>query len=116
MGLYLAPIWAPGQHHGQVIDITVKSAIGKWRAFAPTWALVMGFKSGKITWEEYERQYMNHLRGLWKANPGVFVELVKMASQGDITLVCYCRDESHCHRSLLKRALVAVAGKMGIQL
>ena len=33
------------------IDTTVKSAIGLWRSFAPTWSMVMGWKRGELTWE-----------------------------------------------------------------
>jgi uncharacterized protein YeaO (DUF488 family) len=35
--------------------------------------------------------------------------LAGMSKQADLSVGCYCEDESHCHRSLL-RALLVEAG------
>ena len=41
------------------LDITVKSGD---RTFAPTWDMVMDYKSGKITQEEYTEMYYDLMR------------------------------------------------------
>ena len=46
------------------IDTTVKSGSGLWRSFAPTWSMVMGWKRGALTWEQYAAQYREILTSL----------------------------------------------------
>ena len=77
------------------IDITVKGQNPDWKAFAPTWAMVMGFKKGEITESQYITKYNDILSNV-KEN--VWDELLSL---GQITLVCFCKRESFCHRDLL---------------
>lgn len=39
------------------IDTTVKSAQGIWRAFAPRWDMVLGYKNGTLNWQDYCAHY-----------------------------------------------------------
>lgn len=41
----------------QGLNTTVKSATGPWRAFAPTWDMVMEWKKGALSQEAYTAQY-----------------------------------------------------------
>lgn len=51
----------------------------------------------KLWWYAYREQYMREL------NKAAIVYLQTGLDAGqDITLMCFCGDESHCHRSLLK--------------
>lgn len=83
------------------IDITAKSASGIGRHFKPTWDMVMGYKNGKYSKEEYTRMYMDilehnyyHIRRL--------IELMEELP-GDIVFICYCRAGDFCHRVLLAK-------------
>ena len=77
------------------VDATVKSAVG----FAPTWKMVMGYKNGTLTEAQYTEQYMKIL-------DAVSVEAwrwlyAQAAEGGEVTLLCYCRDEWFCHTRLI---------------
>ncbi len=71
------------------VDVTVKSAKGFARSFAPTWKMVMGYKNGTLTEAQYTEQYMTIL-------DAVSVEawrwLYAQAANGEVVLLCYCRD------------------------
>ena len=73
------------------IDTTVKSAQGIWRALAPSWDMVMGYKQGTLSWEAYCAQYAKFLarvpNAVWDA----------LAQEEQRTLLCYCRDGWNCH-------------------
>lgn len=77
------------------IDTTVKSAIGLWRSFAPTWSMVMGWKRGELTWEQYVSQYGTILARV----PDVVWNI--LAAQPEARLLCYCRDGVPCHTHLI---------------
>ena len=77
------------------IDTTVKSASGLWRYFAPTWPMVMGWKRGELTWEQYIAQYGTILARV----PAVVWNT--LATQAEARLLCYCRDGVHCHTHLI---------------
>lgn len=77
------------------IDTTVKSAKGSWKAFAPTWAMVMGVKEKRMTEAQYAEQYLAILANV---HAHVWAEL---ANQEQATLLCYCRDGWFCHTHLI---------------
>lgn len=78
-----------------------------WPELGPSRQLHADFygKSGPpITWEEYRRRYLEEMQ----AQAELIDELAALVSEGKtITLLCSsaCADESHCHRSLLKRLI-----------
>jgi len=85
------------------LDITVKSGD---RAFAPTWKMVMGTRNsweGRISQEEYTRQYYDLMRQSYRQNRGRWDEVLAM---NEVILACYCRAGSFCHRYLLKDMLM----------
>ena len=89
------PMW---NHRNEVnpLDVTVKSAKSLGRNFAPTWAMVMGHKSGILPNEEYTNQYLAKLNKLYW--PPILEELQKSEH---ITFLCYCKDDDFCHTYLL---------------
>ena len=105
MKIHTATVRYAGQGR---LDITVKSGD---RAFAPTWEMVMGFKNGSISWEEYERQYTALMRRSYAQNTARWLAVLAL---DEVTLVCYCRDDNECHRRLLATMLAAVAKKHDI--
>jgi len=61
--------------------------------------LVWAYLRGKITWEEYEIGYLNHLR-----QPEIRVQVQELARRSllkDITLLCIEETAKYCHRRLL---------------
>lgn len=82
----------------QGVDVTVKSAKGFARSFAPNWSMVMGYKNGTLTEAQYTDQYTKIL-------DSVSVEawrwLYAQATDGEVVLLCYCRNEWFCHTHLL---------------
>lgn len=94
---------------GKVIDITVKNNGGN--CFAPTWGLVMDFKNGSITWEQYETKYMELIRLRMQTRMKEFREIAEMVIKEDICLACFCKDERFCHRRLAKEILLRLMEK-----
>ena len=77
------------------IDVTVKSGD---KAFAPTWKMVMGSKQGKITDDEYAKQYTELMRQSYKQNKQRWDEALNL---NEAIIACYCKADSFCHRYLL---------------
>jgi len=98
-----------GEVRGQnVIDITVKN--NRNHVLAPTWELVMGFKSGEISWEEYKEKYIALLNQRFKTRQKEFEVLIQMARSNEtFWFVCFCRNENFCHRKLAKEFIEKLA-------
>ncbi len=81
------------------VDVTVKSAKGFARSFAPSWRMVMGYKNGTLTEAQYTEQYV---RILGAVSVEAWRWLYAQATEsGEVTLLCYCRDEQFCHTNLI---------------
>jgi uncharacterized protein YeaO (DUF488 family) len=87
------------------LDITVKSGD---KAFAPTWDMVMGLKNDKITEQEYTDQYTYMMALSFKRNKAKWDKLLSLDS---ITLCCYCKPGTFCHRVLLAKILETLGAK-----
>jgi len=85
------------------VDVTVKSAVGYARSFAPTWSMVMGYKNGTLTKARYTEQYMKILGAV---SVEAWRWLYAQAVNGEVTLLCYCRDEWFCHTYLIRNYAV----------
>jgi len=90
-------------HHMIVMDITVKN--NPTHVLAPTWGIVMEFKRGKITWDEYKKRYIALLIERYKMRKDEFINIIKLSRQYNVVLTCFCRDPNQCHRSLAKEFL-----------
>ena len=80
------------------VDVTVKSAVGYARSFAPTWSMVMGYKNGTLTEAQYTEQYVRILDAVsieaWR-------RLYAQAVNREVVLLCYCREGQFCHTNLI---------------
>ena len=75
-------------------------------ALAPTRELLHAFKDGAMDWGAFRERYLEEMSA-----PAPRAEIERLAEQAasePLTLLCVCREESRCHRSLL-RDLVANA-------
>ncbi len=66
------------------------------------WALSEPFTPKR--WSVYARKYRSEMRR--PAAERQIVLLARLSSQTNFSVGCYCEDEAHCHRSLLKELLV----------
>lgn len=82
------------------IDVTAKSAEGEAKFFAPSWDLVMGFKSGSLSTHEYTVRYHKQLDSIPR---DVYDRL--FLDKKEVRLACYCRAGYFCHRVLLAKYL-----------
>ena len=55
-------------------------------------------------WATYARKYRHEM--LKPAAQRLIALLAALTSQANFSVGCYCEDESHCHRSLLKKLLI----------
>ena len=74
------------------------------RALAPSRALLHAFRNGELDWPRYRHQYLIEMQS--ESARREIHRLAKIARSGRITLMCVCKHEEQCHRSLL-RDLVA---------
>jgi uncharacterized protein YeaO (DUF488 family) len=84
-----------------------KDAVDGWeKELAPSLDLLRAFQSGRIDWDEFARCYRAEV-----AEKRVLLDdLSRRARTGTVTVLCGCRDESRCHRTLLKELVEAVNG------
>lgn len=87
----------------ELIDTTVKTGE---RAFAPTWDMVMGHKTGELSNEQYTEAYLNMMRQSYNYNRDIWDRL--LLSSGDVAIACYCSPGAFCHRHILKDILEKV--------
>ena len=70
------------------------------RALAPTRELLHGFKAGRLEWDGFRQQYLEQMRA-----PEASAEIKRLAEQASAqptTLMCVCKDQDRCHRTLLR--------------
>lgn len=77
------------------LDVTIKSARGFARSFAPTsWEMVLGAKNGTIPHEEYQTWYNGVLDESRKAHEKDWAKLLEL---GQVVLECYCASPLWCY-------------------
>ena len=67
-----------------------------------SWALSEPFTLQR--WSVYQRRYRREMQQ--PAPQRLITLLAALSSQTNFSVGCYCEDETHCHRSLLKRLLI----------
>nr|MBI3613953.1 DUF488 domain-containing protein [Nitrospirota bacterium] len=82
------------------------------RLFGPSDPLLSVYKSGALSWREYEQRYLSEMEALYRRSPERFVELLRRT---EVTLVCYEARPERCHRRLLADLMAKVAEEHGIQ-
>ncbi|TAK56198.1 MAG: DUF488 family protein [Dehalococcoidia bacterium] len=70
------------------------------RALAPTRELLHAFKDGEIGWPEYEKRYLAEMEGDRQREE--IARIAGLAQTETVTVMCMCKDERMCHRSLLR--------------
>jgi uncharacterized protein YeaO (DUF488 family) len=112
--IQLSKWWQARSRDIILLDTTVKTGTS---VFAPTWEMVMGYKQGVITWDEYTQQYYNRMNASWKSEKDRPVWLGTIESTEPLAIACMCRYEgphTHCHRFLLKELFEKLCERRGI--
>lgn len=71
---------------------------------APSKELLEAWKSGEITWKGYVDVFIEELLRS-KESKKRLKSLAKEAESKDIRLICYEKNESRCHRTILKKII-----------
>ncbi len=67
-----------------------------------SWALSQPFTA--VRWANYVRRYKSEMSK--PATKRLIGLLAALSARTDFSVGCYCVDESHCHRSILKELLI----------
>ena len=87
--------------------------------FSPSRQLLDEYKAGGMCWDTFEARYLQEMRDLLAADPTPFHALIDRASREDLTLTCWEKGAEHtvaCHRRPLKRFLVDLARRRGLEI
>lgn len=84
-----------------------KERVNIWmRGLGPAPGLIKDWKSEKIGWDEFKARYRAEFKDPEKKR--LLAELKEtVRSEGDVILLCTCKDEDRCHRGLLSAMLRA---------
>jgi uncharacterized protein YeaO (DUF488 family) len=78
-----------------------KDAVDEYvRILAPTRPLLHAFKKNGLSWAEYRDRYLKEMQG--ELQQAEIHRLAKLARSQKVTLLCVCKYEDECHRSLLR--------------
>lgn len=79
-----------------------KESFNRWeKSLGTPIVLIKKYKAGKIEWGELKKEYRKAVAGQRE----LLAEIGKLAKKKPVTLLCACRDEATCHRSILKEMI-----------
>jgi len=73
---------------------------------APSADLMSQFRSGpstEVRWKQFARRYRSEMNAPEKSR--MLDVLAALSHQTNFSVGCYCENEQHCHRSILKKLL-----------
>lgn len=86
----------------EFIDTTCKSAPYLYKKlFAPnSFQMVMDYKNGVITEDEYTYMYLQKLK---RTSVEYKDEWLEFLTKKDVAIACYCNHDKFCHRFILEK-------------
>lgn len=84
-------------------DITIMTGDS---IFAPTWGMVKGHKSGRLTDHDYVNEYRELMTFSYRNHKEEWLDLLR---SDKVAIACFCKAGSFCHRRLLVSMLDLVA-------
>jgi uncharacterized protein YeaO (DUF488 family) len=84
------------------LDITAASKDPIGSIFAPNWDLVLKYKQGQSTQEQYIYGYNQIINNQFINNKQIFDQVANIIFKSNIVFVCYCPANAFCHRLILK--------------
>jgi uncharacterized protein YeaO (DUF488 family) len=112
---YTASRHAPSAYRGTALDVASPTS-----ALAPSAELAAAGAAGRCGWRQRERRYTAEMRGRYRQDPQLWIDLVEQAAVEGVTMVGEPQapdgDESHvrCHRRILYDLRCAVAKDAGV--
>jgi len=102
--------WRLAEAQGiKLLNITAKNGI---QAFAPDYSLVMDYKSGKVSEEEYSEIY---LAKMVRSKEEFKLYWDTLAKYPRMALACYCAPNTFCHRHLFLNLVIEHLKALGIE-
>ena len=101
MRILTTQYWARGVPRSLVHDYV--------RKLGPTRELLHAFKRGEIDWEAYKTRYLREMQT--DEAKREIQRLAEIAKTETITLMCVCKDENRCHRTLLRELILLQAAE-----
>ena len=87
-----------------------KSAVDEYvRKLGPSRQLLHAFKRGEIDWPTYTTFYLQEMQN--EESRRAIERLAEIAKSETITLMCVCKDENRCHRTLLQELILLQAAE-----
>jgi len=81
-----------------------KTHFDKWvRDLAPTKELLKEYKDEKIDWESFQTNFKKQMKDSESKN--TIESLAKISNNKNITLLCYEKDDEHCHRHIVQKLI-----------
>lgn len=96
------------------LDITRKSAGPDGLPFAPSWRILGPMLRARregtelAQWPTYIADYTDEMRASYRGQRAAWEAVL---ARSEVTLLCYCTDPAHCHRTLL----AGILGKLGAE-
>jgi uncharacterized protein YeaO (DUF488 family) len=79
-----------------------KGSFDRWeKSLGTPIELIRKYKAGKIEWPALKKEYKKSMAG----QKELLAEIATLAKTKTVTLLCACRDEATCHRSILKEMI-----------
>jgi uncharacterized protein YeaO (DUF488 family) len=80
-----------------------KSRFDLWlRQASPEPALLKKYKSDKIDWKEFSREFRKQMRTSVESKKAILELIELLGREKDVTLLCYEKEGLNCHRYLVK--------------
>ena len=70
---------------------------------APSRELLHQYRDGQLKWNQFRNQYLTEMRS--ETAQREIHRLAKLARDEVVTVMCVCKDETRCHRSLLRQLI-----------
>lgn len=74
--------------------------------FAPSYDLLMKYKDGHISWDEYVDVYKQEMRDAFKYDPDAFYVMADRFKAGEVDFYCWCNlrkiKDKKCHRFIIQ--------------
>jgi uncharacterized protein YeaO (DUF488 family) len=81
-----------------------KDAVDEWfKELGTSTLLIKEWKGGAIQWPTFKARFLAEMESPEKKV--LIASLAERSRNETITLLCSCRDESRCHRSILKELI-----------
>ena len=75
------------------------------RILGPNRDALRAYKAGEVSWSDYANQYLELMQG--EEQQRAIAELANLADLEPVTVLCICKDDTECHRRLLRELIEA---------